>query len=153
MRERRKTGIHPVGGPPLRILELGIYRPEDLRAHLMPFWGRGDWETEKAAFLNSRLYWGSMPFIPWLEAFDDRSKTPEDIERIEEHKRKTIAADKRYREKTADAMLSRGALTAEQAARMESQEPLGAGGGRRPATPEEPEALAHDQGIAWTPCA
>lgn len=111
MRERRKSGIVPKPGFPLRILELGIYHPEDLRAHLMPFRGRGDWEMAKAAFLDSSLYWGSMPFIPWLEAFDDRPKTPEDLERIEEHKRRMIAQEKRWREKTTEGLLGRGVIT------------------------------------------
>ena len=56
MRERRKAGIHPVGGPPLRILELGIYHPEDLVADLTPFRKGNTFEENKAAFLNSRLY-------------------------------------------------------------------------------------------------
>lgn len=120
MRQQRKNGIYPNAGLPFRILTVGIYHPEDLVADLTPYREGNTFEENKAAFLDSPLYWGSMPFIPWLEAFDDRPKTPEDIERIEEHKRRTIAREKLSRERKADAMLSRGTLTTEQAARMKA---------------------------------
>lgn len=87
----------------------------------MPFRGRGDWEAAKSAFLDSPLYWGSMPFIPWLEAFDDRPKTPEDIARIEEHKRRMIEHEKNWRDKTAEAMLRRGTMSPETAAQWKAK--------------------------------
>lgn len=118
MSKVRKDGIYPKSGFPLRLLSVGIYHPEDLRADLTPYRPDNTYEENKAAFLDSPLYWGSMPFIPWLEAFDDRPKTPEDIERIEKHKRETIEREKIWRENTAASMLQRGVITEAEAAKM-----------------------------------
>lgn len=121
MSETRKDGIYPAPGVPLRFMELGLYHPSDLVHWLTPFREGVTYEQEKGAFLNSSVYWGAMPFIPWLESFDDRPKTPEDIERIEAYKQKMIAAEKHHRERKAEDMLRRGTISEEIAARWKAK--------------------------------